>query len=106
MTEASRGVLDTSVLIDHDLIAAEQLPDESAITSVTLAELAAGPHATENPDERARRQDRLQWATATSPAGASKSPTRGRVKLPHLTAAGRGMITRFDAPWQGVPRIP
>jgi predicted nucleic acid-binding protein len=65
MTEASRGVLDTSVLIDHDLIVADQLPDESAITSVTLAELAAGPHASENPDERARRQDRLQWATAT-----------------------------------------
>ena len=65
MTEASRGVLDTSVLIDHDLISAEQLPDESAITSVTLAELAAGPHSTENPDERAQRQDRLQWATAT-----------------------------------------
>jgi predicted nucleic acid-binding protein len=53
------------VLIDHDIIAAEQLPDESAITAVTLAELAAGPHATENKDERARRQDRLQWATAT-----------------------------------------
>ena len=65
MTEASRGVLDTSVLIDHDQIIAEQLPDESAITAVTLAELAAGPHATENKDERARRQDRLQWATAT-----------------------------------------
>jgi len=65
MTEASRGVLDTSVVIDHDLISVEQLPDESAITSVTLAELAACPHATENPDERARRQDRLQWATAT-----------------------------------------
>ena len=65
MTEPSRGVLDTSVLIDHDIIAAEQLPDESAITAVTLAELAAGPHATENKDERARRQDRLQWATAT-----------------------------------------
>src|SRR5258707_906136 len=42
MTEASRGVLDTSVLIDHDQIAADQLPDESAITAVTLAELAAG----------------------------------------------------------------
>ena len=65
MNEASRGVLDTSVLIDHDLIAAERLPDESAITAVTLAELAAGPHATENADERARRQDRLQWAAAT-----------------------------------------
>src|SRR5271156_6270518 len=65
MTEASRGVLDTSVLIDHDQIIADQLPDESAITAVTLAELAAGPHATEDKDERARRQDRLQWATAT-----------------------------------------
>jgi len=65
MTEATRGVLDTSVLIDHDLIDAEQLPDEAAITAVTLAELAAGPHATEDKDERARRQDRLQWATAT-----------------------------------------
>ena len=41
-----------------------------------------------------------------APAGTSKSPTRGRVKIPHLAAAGRGMITRFDAPWQGVPRIP
>jgi predicted nucleic acid-binding protein len=48
MTEAIRGVLETSVLIDHDLIAAEQVPDEAAITSVSLAELAAGPHATEN----------------------------------------------------------
>ena len=65
MTEASRGVLDTSVLIDHDLIAAERLPDESAITAVTLAELAAGPHATGDHQERARRQDRLQWAAAT-----------------------------------------
>ena len=41
-----------------------------------------------------------------TPAGTSKSPTRGRVKLPHLTAAGRGMITRFDARWQGVRQIP
>jgi predicted nucleic acid-binding protein len=63
MTEATRGVLDTSVVIDHDQINAERLPDESAITAVTLAELAAGPHATEDKDERARRQDRLQWAT-------------------------------------------
>ena len=65
MTELSRGVLDTSMLIDHDIVAAKRLPDESAITAVTLAELAAGPHATENSDERARRQDRLQWAAAT-----------------------------------------
>lgn len=53
------------MVIDHDVIDPALLPDESAISAVTLAELAAGPHATENKDERARRQDRLQWATAT-----------------------------------------
>ena len=65
MAELTRGLLDTSVVIDHDVIDPKLLPDESAIASVTLAELAAGPHATDNIDERARRQDRLQWATAT-----------------------------------------
>lgn len=35
------------------------------MSAVTMAELAAGPHATEDPDERARRQDRLQRAEAT-----------------------------------------
>ncbi len=52
-------------MIDHDQIDTEQLPEESAISAITLAELAAGPHATENKEARARRQDRLQWATAT-----------------------------------------
>ena len=65
MPEPSRGVLDTSVVIDHDLIDTGLLPDESAITSITLAELSAGPHATSDDQERARRQDRLQWAAAT-----------------------------------------
>jgi predicted nucleic acid-binding protein len=65
MAEPTRGLLDTSVVIDHDLIDPELLPDESAIAAITLAELAAGPHATEDQDERARRQDRLQWATST-----------------------------------------
>ena len=65
MTEPTRGLLDTSVVIDHDRIDPQLLPHESANSSVTLAELAAGPHATDKSDERARRQDRLQWATAT-----------------------------------------
>lgn len=59
------GLLDTSVVIDHDIIDTALLPDESAISAVTLAELAAGPHATRDEEERARRQDRLQWAAAT-----------------------------------------
>lgn len=65
MAESARGLLDTSVVIDHDLIDPATLPEESAIAAITLAELAAGPHATEDRGERARRQDRLQWATAT-----------------------------------------
>jgi predicted nucleic acid-binding protein len=65
MTELTKGLLDTSVVIDHDVIDAALLPDESAISAVTLAELAAGPHATQDPDERARRQDRWQWASST-----------------------------------------
>jgi predicted nucleic acid-binding protein len=64
MTEP-KGLLDTSVVIDYDLIDNARLPHESAISAVTLAELAAGPHATQDTDERARRQDRLQWASST-----------------------------------------
>ena len=63
--EATRELLDTSVVVDHDVIDPALLPDESAIAAVTLAELAAGPHATSDDAERARRQDRLQWAAAT-----------------------------------------
>jgi predicted nucleic acid-binding protein len=58
MAEPTRGLLDTSVVIDHDLIDPALLPDESAISAITLAELTAGPHATEDKNERARRQDR------------------------------------------------
>jgi predicted nucleic acid-binding protein len=65
MAEPSRGLLDTSVVIDHDILDAELLPDESAISAVTLAELATGPHAARDHEVRAQRQDRLQWAAAT-----------------------------------------
>ena len=59
------GLLDTSVVIDWDdprVVAA--LPEEVAVSSVTLAELAAGPHLAAEPAERARRQARLQQAEA------------------------------------------
>jgi predicted nucleic acid-binding protein len=59
-----RGVLDTSVVIDLEEVDPSLLPIEVAVSSVTIAELAAGPHATNDPDERARRQDRLQRAEA------------------------------------------
>jgi hypothetical protein len=97
MPEPSRGLLDTSVIIDHDLIDAALLPEESAIAAVTLAELAAGPHATEDTLERARRQDRLQWATATwdpLPFDADAARMYGRM-FAAARAAGRTHRSRL-----------
>ena len=60
-----RGIIDTSVVIDLERIDPSDLPVEVAVSAVTLAELAAGPHATVDQAERARRQERLQRAEAT-----------------------------------------
>lgn len=59
-----RGIIDTSVLIDLERLVPRTLPLEVAVSAITFAELAAGPHATDDPDERGRRQDRLQRAEA------------------------------------------
>ena len=65
----ARGLLDTSVIVDLDRLDVAQLPEEVAISTVTLAELSSGPSATTDRttdrSERARRQDRLQRAEAT-----------------------------------------
>jgi predicted nucleic acid-binding protein len=96
MAEPTKGLLDTSVVIDHDVIDSTLLPDESAISAVTLAELAAGPHATADADERARRQDRLQWATATwdpLPFDAEAARSYGRI-FAATRAAGQSSRSR------------
>jgi len=59
-----RGLLDTSVVIDLDRLDPALLPEQVAVSAITMAELAAGPHATTDPGERGRRQDRLQRAEA------------------------------------------
>lgn len=61
---AERGVIDTSVVIDLEQLDVDQLPFELAVSALTMAELAAGPHATADANERARRQDRLQRTEA------------------------------------------
>jgi predicted nucleic acid-binding protein len=61
----SFGLLDTSVIIDWDSReVADALPDESAISSITLAELSAGPRLASTGAESARRQSRLQQVEA------------------------------------------
>ncbi|HEY2142210.1 MAG TPA: type II toxin-antitoxin system VapC family toxin [Solirubrobacteraceae bacterium] len=61
----TRGLLDTSVVVNIEEIDPDLLPDVQSVSSVTLAELAAGPPASPNPHERARRQERLQQIEAT-----------------------------------------
>ena len=57
----ARGLLDTSVVIDWDEPeVARALPDEAAVSTITLAEMSAGPHLATSPVEAARRQARLQ----------------------------------------------
>ena len=59
------GLLDTSVVIDlHDPIVVAALPDEMAISAITAAELAAGPHLAATAADAAKRQARLQEVEA------------------------------------------
>lgn len=88
---AVHGLLDTSVVIDLGDIRPDQLPDRVSVSAVTMAELAAGPHATSDPTERARRQDRLQRAESTFdplPFDADAARAYGRIYASVL-ATGR-----------------
>lgn len=90
----ARGLADTSVVIDLDRIDAADLPAELAVSAVTMAELAAGPHATSDREERARRQDRLQRAEATFdplPVDTAVARAYGRI---YAAVAARGRKAR------------
>jgi predicted nucleic acid-binding protein len=59
------GLLDTSVVVDwHDPVVLDALPEQMAISAITAAELAAGPHLASTPAEAAKRQARLQEVEA------------------------------------------
>ena len=86
-----RGLLDTSVLIDLDQIDPSRLSATVAVSAISMAELAAGPHATNDPHERGRRQDRLQRAEAAFdplPFDGEAARAYGRV-FASVMAAGR-----------------
>jgi predicted nucleic acid-binding protein len=79
------------VIIDLESVDPHELPLEVAVSAVSMAELAAGPHATSDPDERARRQDRLQRAEAAFdplPFDNEAARAYGRV-FASVMAAGR-----------------
>jgi len=67
----AQGLLDTNVVILRKWVDPDELPDEMAISAITLAELSAGPHEVRTAQEqsiydehaeRARRLEILQRA--------------------------------------------
>jgi predicted nucleic acid-binding protein len=95
-----QGMVDTNILILRRWIEPEELPDEMAISAVTLAELSAGPHEVRRNDEqglydereeRARRTETLQRAESEFdpvPFDVTAARAYGRVAAA-VIAAGR-----------------
>jgi predicted nucleic acid-binding protein len=86
-----RGLLDTSVVIDLELLRPEDLPVELAVSAITMAELATGPEAALDPEERARRIALIQHAEDTFdqlPFDLATARVYGRIYAA-VTAAGR-----------------
>jgi predicted nucleic acid-binding protein len=84
-----RGIVDTSILIEPP--AEAELPEEASVSAITLAELAAGVHATKDLRERSVRQELLQRVEATLeaiPFDAAAARAYGRV-FAAVVAGGR-----------------
>lgn len=102
MTEASsQGMLDTSTVILLGQISdPTELPDESVISAITLAELSVGPHVAPDETERSARQQHLQQAEAdfdVLPFDADCARAFGTVAAA-LRASGRKPAARaYDA---------
>lgn len=95
-----RGVLDTNAVVLLDRLDAADLPDRPTITTVTLAELSVGPLVTDDDQERAARQARLQAAEASFdplPLDVAAAQTFGRVAAGLRRAGRKPQARAFDA---------
>lgn len=93
-------LLDTSVILDlSDPEVVGALPEETSISVVTSAELAAGPLLTDDPAERARRQRRLHEVEAVYdpiPVDASVARAFGSVASAVRRAGRQPRRRQFD----------
>jgi hypothetical protein len=99
MTAEVHGLLDTNILILRRRIDHALLPDTMSISTITLAELSAGPHHTSDPEERARRLDVLQRAESEFdplPFDAEAARAFGRVTAAVLTAGRKPRARTAD----------
>ncbi len=106
----AQGLLDTNIMILRRWVDPAELPDEMAISAITLAELSAGPHQVrpnheqdiyDERAERARRLDVLQRAEHEFdpiPFDAEAARLYGRVTAAVL-AAGRRPRRRTRPTW-------
>ena len=96
----TRGLLDTSTVIDLGDLDAETLPAEALISAITLAELSVGALVAANSRQRAARQAHLQQAEADFdpvPFDAACARASGRVAA-SLRRSGRKTQARaYDA---------
>jgi hypothetical protein len=108
-----QGMLDTNILILRRWIDPAELPDEMAISAITLAELSAGPHevrsnveqdAYDERAERARRLEILQRAESEFdpvPFDAEAARIFGRV----TAAVGLPLYTTNPADFTGLDSL-
>ena len=89
----ARGLLDTTVFIAHESgrpIDAERLPDESAISPVTIAELRVGVLAAADHETRARRLATLEAASDIDTLAIDEAAARMWARMrAHLAETGR-----------------
>jgi len=100
MTSESAGLLDTSVVIELGTLALNDLPNESFISAITLAELSVGPLVATTPDERVRRQSVLQVAEASFsplPFDAETARVFGRVAAALRDSGRKTRARAYDA---------
>jgi hypothetical protein len=80
----SRGLLDTSIFIAREQARpVGALPDEVAVSVVTIGELELGVLAATDPDVRARRADTLALARAADPLPVSEAVIGAFARLVH-----------------------
>jgi hypothetical protein len=96
-----RGLLDTSLVVLLDRFdEASDLPEEPLISAVTLAELSVGPLVTDDEEERAVRQARLQVTEASFdpiPFDAAAARAFARVAAGLRRRGRKGRARSFDA---------
>lgn len=97
---APSGLLDTSVVIALSGLSEADLPQESFISAITLAELSVGPLVATSPEERVARQSVLQTAEAYfTPLAFDADSARafGRVSAQLRSTGSKRKARAYDA---------